>query len=444
MKRADFVRLTAAALAAAPFAALTARPRSRKVLVIGAGMAGAAAAHHLRASGSEVVVIEARSRPGGRIDTCHDWGFPIERGANSIHDSRNPENPLREMARTLGVTTRPTSYFNLAVTDADNQPVGRLRVGRFYLRLLRELYRQGSALAGEADRSLQEVFDQALRTQGWDPGDRLSELAAASLMNNLAAPLSDASAQYYLSPAQPADSRDLLVTGGYVRLVEALLEGVAVQYGQVARVVRDTGSRVVVETDTDVFEGDEVIVTVPLSLLQQGAIAFEPGLPAWKTASFQSMHMGAFNKVFLALEEVFWPAGAHFLCYTEADRGAPIAVNYHHFADRPVLVAMPVAAAALEVEQMDEVALRRRWEQILRRAHPRAEIAIHKVMATAWSGDPYARGAYAHVPPGSTPQERLALAAPAGRIRFAGEATAGAYHSTVHGAWLSGVRGAGR
>lgn len=441
MKRTDFLRLSALALAAAPFSAFTSsRFQSKKVLVIGAGMAGAAAAHRLRELGAEVVVLEARNRAGGRIHTSHDWGFPLELGANWIHDSRNPQNPLRDMARNLGVATRPTNYLNLAITDAENRTVPRSKAGLYYLRLLREMYRAGSQLTEADNRSLREVFDEVVQKTGDGGNLRLPELAEASFVNNLAAPINDASAAYYLSPDLPSGSRDLLVTGGYVRLVENLLSGIDVRYGQAVRVVRDTGTRVVVETGSATFEADEVIVTIPISLLQSGAIRFEPCLPEWKTAAFPGMQTGAFNKVFMQFETAFWPRNAHFLCYTEARGGADIMVNYQHFGGKPVLVAMPVAAAAQETEQMDEAALRQKWENILRRAQPKAEVGIEKIFATAWGRDPYSLGAYSHVPPGSTGRQRQALSAPVGRIRFAGEATAGPYHSTVHGAWLSGRR----
>src|ERR1044071_5350710 len=60
---------------------------SADVIVIGAGVAGLNAARELTAAGLRVVLLEARDRIGGRIDTVHDprWPVPIERGAEFIH-----------------------------------------------------------------------------------------------------------------------------------------------------------------------------------------------------------------------------------------------------------------------------------------------------------------------------------------------------------------------
>src|SRR4051794_35902821 len=57
------------------------------VIVIGAGVAGLAAAARLVAAGKRVLVLEARDRVGGRVNTLHepDWPIPIERGAEFIH-----------------------------------------------------------------------------------------------------------------------------------------------------------------------------------------------------------------------------------------------------------------------------------------------------------------------------------------------------------------------
>lgn len=65
------------------------------------------------------------------------------------------------------------------------------------------------------------------------------------------------------------------------------------------------------------------------------------------------------------------------------------------------------------------------------------------ILVTRWSADEFARGSYSYLAVGSTPADRLALAAPVGdRLFFAGEATHSLYPATVHGALLSGERAA--
>ncbi len=81
---------------------------SADVVVLGAGIAGLAAAERLGAAGRRVVVLEARDRIGGRIHTVDDPGLklPIELGAEFVH-GRPTE--LVELIRDTGLTLEAVS-----------------------------------------------------------------------------------------------------------------------------------------------------------------------------------------------------------------------------------------------------------------------------------------------------------------------------------------------
>ncbi len=60
-------------------------------IVLGAGMAGIAAAHDLQEAGESVILLEARDRIGGRVYTSRDLvDFPVELGAELIHGNTAP------------------------------------------------------------------------------------------------------------------------------------------------------------------------------------------------------------------------------------------------------------------------------------------------------------------------------------------------------------------
>lgn len=65
-------------------------------IVVGAGVAGLAAAQLLRQAGLEVLVAEARDRIGGRIHTLRPqgWPFPVEAGAEFVHGRPEALLPL--------------------------------------------------------------------------------------------------------------------------------------------------------------------------------------------------------------------------------------------------------------------------------------------------------------------------------------------------------------
>src|SRR2546430_17310117 len=95
MKRRAFLRQ--GAMARAPLAGCTPPPRTSvsagsgppaaRVIVVGAGLAGLAAAHELTRAGVEVALLEARDRPGGRVHTLPEpfsGGLPTEKGAGFL------------------------------------------------------------------------------------------------------------------------------------------------------------------------------------------------------------------------------------------------------------------------------------------------------------------------------------------------------------------------
>src|SRR5215218_2235479 len=83
-------------------------PADADVLVVGAGVAGLAAAARLQGSGRSVHIVEARARPGGRILTVRppDTAGPVELGAEFVHGSA----PLtRALLRQAGATVVPVN-----------------------------------------------------------------------------------------------------------------------------------------------------------------------------------------------------------------------------------------------------------------------------------------------------------------------------------------------
>ena len=96
-------------------------PTDSRVVVVGAGFAGVAAAERLIEAGYDVVHLEAARDIGGRVRTESLGGYPVDMGAGWLHDSR--ANRLRETAEALRLDLYPTDLNRGLVLDGSAAPV---------------------------------------------------------------------------------------------------------------------------------------------------------------------------------------------------------------------------------------------------------------------------------------------------------------------------------
>jgi hypothetical protein len=76
-----------------------------------------------------------------------------------------------------------------------------------------------------------------------------------------------------------------------------------------------------VATDRGTVEADRAVITLPLGVLQRGAVEFSPELPAAKVRAIQALGMGTLNKPYLRFPKSFWPAKYDWLEYLSSERG---------------------------------------------------------------------------------------------------------------------------
>jgi polyamine oxidase len=336
--------------------------RARQVAVIGAGMAGIAAAHTLAAAGAEVAVFEAGDEAGGRVRTDRSIGGPVHLGAAWIHGDRG--NPVADAAHRAGLHTEPSQWGRGTTFVAG---VGRLNDDQ-----LEHL----SGQRGAVYASVNEATTSASVTKALGPLlrstiDRVAKSDLDRLVldawvrgiyeNLYAAPVDDLSLVYAAEPfGLPGD--DLTVLDGFDTVVTMLTADLDVRLNQVVRAIVAEDSLWSVQTDTATFVVDAAIVTVPVGVLQSGSITFVPPLPASLTDSLSRIGAGQIGKVFLAFDEAFWAPDWSFWTLGARTSEIRLWADASKLAGRPMLCGFFTQRAAATLERMSN-------EQLVAVAH---------------------------------------------------------------------------
>src|SRR6266508_663902 len=363
------------------------RSPTMRVCVIGAGFAGLLAARSLAERGIEPVVLEARSRVGGRVFSQQLANDAVaERGAEFAEAGHQT---VATVAGDLGLELVP-----VGVRSGEREPRGGIgathgAVGDQVARLQALLADGRVELAG---RSAAEVLAEAVP----DPGVR--QAIAARLQVTWARP-ADQLAASVLERIHVTFSRaeSLRVTGGNQRIALRLAErlGPRLRLGSAADLVEWSPSGVRVRAAGGWVEADRCVVAVPACVLD--AIRFAPALPDWKAAALGR-------------------------------------VAYGHAAK----LVVPPARDRLAVRDGPA-----RWIGRLRALRPDLALERAGAVLATWSDDPWSRGAYSTRAPWWRREDEELLARPVSRLHFAGEHTAGQWAGLMEGALRSGLRVAG-
>jgi polyamine oxidase len=421
-------------------------PRAKKrVLVIGAGMAGLAAARKLRNSGDvSVRVIEARDRIGGRIRTeRRPGGIVFEHGANWLHEGLT--NPLVPLARTFGLTMVPSdNWSSIRTADATTAftPEAQDNLTRFYQTQMKKL----AAFAAAGKPSLARAIESALLPSlGEKDRKLLLHEFRAFIEDDYAADADEIDFGYWKKfPAEAG--QDQLLPGGYDRLVARLARGLDVLVNRRVDTIVATERGVTVRAGTDSWDADHVLVTVPVGVLKAATIRFDPPLPSWKTDAISRIGFGSFEKLFVIAKKPVWGREDSWLDVADDDPITPTTLfNLAKYAPATkAVIALGSGSYARRWRDLGTDKLRDHVARALR-LFSREAVEVEEAFATDWQNDPFSRGAYSFPSVHEHDDDRESLRKPIseGRVFFAGEATDYEEMGSVHAAFGSGIRAAG-
>lgn len=417
---------------------------TEKIIVIGAGMAGLAAARTLVEAGYAVTVIEGRERIGGRVWTSRHWtDAPLDLGASWIHGTKG--NPMTALADTISAKRVATSYDASILYDTSGQPATEAQEAA--VEAWQETLDEATAIAQRQsqDLSLQAAVEQVVDWAALSKRERqeLQLFLNSTIEQEYAGATTEVSAKYFESDEAFA-GQDVLFPNGYGVLPASLAKGLTLHLNQRVTHIAYDRNGVTVTTDRDTFTADRAVVTVPLGVLKQNVIRFTPLLPAAKVAAIESLGMGLLNKLYLRFSTPFWPTNYDWLNYLALEKGQWSEwLSLYRPTQKPILLGFTAATFGRTIEKWSDEKIVNSAMTTLHTIFGRQIPAPTAWQITRWASDPFAYGSYSFYKVGSTPDSRATLAAPvAGRLFFAGEATAEDYPGTVHGAYLSGLRAA--
>ncbi len=408
------------------------------VIVLGAGIAGLAAARTLAEAGKSVLLLEARSRIGGRMHTLHVPGVEhaVELGAEFIH-GRPPA--LLALLAEAGLAIYETEGEQFCFEDSrvqecpeDDSPEnedtlleGMKRASDESGDMSFDAYlacSSGSEEAKARARSYVEGFNAADASEIGIEGLARQQAAEDAIEGHRAARV----VRGYAALAEYV--RDRAVAAGVKLLLETPVSRISWRAG--ACTVHGESSR---------WNARQVVCALPLGVLQGGAVSFDPE-PSVAFRAVHSLRPGAVQRLVLQFKQPWW-AGAQphmrFLFappllpptwWTTAPRTSPLLTGWVGGPKALRMTGKPLLQEALRT--LDTMFGARRQTPVAAHTHD-------------WQQDPYSCGAYSYAPAGAADAYRTLAEPIEDTLFFAGEHTDITGHpGTVHGALGSGLRAA--
>lgn len=438
----------------------------KNVIVLGAGLSGLAAALELDDAGHDIMVLEARNRPGGRVSTLRD-PFPgnlyAEEGAAAYSNTYThairyiekfgiertkwslPENPVYHLNGKRFTAKQIKKMDWPYELNAEEQKLGPMGIVKKYIidTLPPEISNPDSWQEAPLLNLDKQSLAEYMQSQGASKGAvKLVQNTQwfGSLPNKTSA-LSMAVSDFGLFMGAPP----FILVGGNDQLpreMANLLED-KIHYGVEVSAIKDGDKSVkvmAIESGNPIsFEADRVICTFPAKVLTN--IGFEPALSPEKKEALHELPYLDMTRTFLTVSEPYWQSeGVSGTAYTDLPIGQ---INgYPGDSEKAAMLESFVQGSpAKELARMPKDQLIEKTLQGMDKVHPGIRNYYKSGYVKAWSKDPYAVGGPSWPAPGDVSRYLKPLQRSHGAIHFAGEHTS-VLRSTMEGALRSGARAA--
>lgn len=471
ISRRKFIKKSGAGVAVATITPLvTARvfssaPESdRRVLIIGAGLAGLSCAYELKQAGFDVILLEARTRPGGRVRTYRDPfadGLYAEMGAEYVDSS---DTYARKYCKKFGLEVLTAKLYDGIFVRGRRYSMKDFKDNKQTLPF--EGAEPGKLFANE--RKYIEHWFEKIEDINDLPKEvlELDNISVAQLLRKEKAPRDIVDLYTYTNATESTirpdqanalgfvlghyrasgfneDTDEGRILGGNDQLPKRFAQEVSdsIMYGKPVRRI-STGKKVVEVSFEDggkisTISSPRIVIAMPFSILRKVRIDNE--FPADKMRCIRELQYGQVMKFAMQFKQRFWdkPGSLGQRVFTDT----PLRRVYHFSIDQPgprgILLTFTSADDARKLGKLSKDNRMKRAREVVSGMWSEAETYWENGTVKYWNEDPFMQGSYSTSGVGHSKDFKDIAGRQEGIAHFAGEHTVAA---SMNGAIISGVR----
>jgi len=471
LTRRSFLKKTAATTSLVAFSPLTissiinGSSDDKRIIVVGAGLAGLSCAYELNQAGFNVILIEARSRPGGRVRTYRDPfadNLYAEMGAEYVDST---DNLVKQYCNKFGLKVLPAKQYDgvyvrgrrLSMkgiqSGTDSLPFEGIQKGKLfgqevqYIQKWIDLVKQKGANSPEV-LALDNMSVEEVLKKGGAPKDIIDLYTYTNATEATSVP-SKMSALYMVlansrTSAFSENTVEGRIFGGNDQLPKEFAKklGTRIKYNRSLRSLVFSSNKITANVIEDgkrtSIKGIKCVLAIPASILR--TIKIDPGFTAEKTNCIQKQQYGHVMKVAMQYRRRFWDdnnsIGQRVFTDTRLRRIYHFSINQP--GPRGILLTFTSGEDAKKLGRLNEDRRMKVAQNTCKDIWPEAPQYWENGITKYWNEDPFVKASYSLSGVGQKGYREI-LAKPEGPVFFAGEHTA-IHRASMNGAIESGLR----